>query len=581
MVTVRIASTLPALMLIVACGGGGGESASVSSSAPPVQTFLVTAFAGTGGTISPASTNVSRGGSASFTVTANPGYAVEGVSGCEGSLSGNIYSTGAVNAACTVNASFRVAELFTAVPILTPDLYPKFKSLCDPESKGLPASVYNINGYTVANISGHKDGKRDIVVGLWCQPQIGSVVNELTRSGIVVFLQNPDGTFTDATNQLFGVEVLDAAGGVPFRMISQDLNGDGYDEVFIAVTGEDGRTLPPGFTGYNRQSIALTSTSTGAYKSIKLGSPSYNYLAKFVVSPSGSTDVLTDTIGYGGRKHAFRLSGDQWSETNEYQDVPNYGYAFSSSGGSRASVDIAIGEAATSTSRDIVLYKRSDVSSAWSLVDRKSLGSVQTAEIKTWNGDRGDIYIYRFDGIDYAFVQFADNCEVQGTSGSLYSLFAVSAQKIIGGHRPGRTYTEGDPTDFELSLLMFGYGVTNNFIVEKKPSVQNLLTKRFYTLTCDDLTGDGQSDLFISNWGTGEKPDIYVSQSSGDFALVDPLKIPAASHQFDGAHAIYQDLDGDGIKDMLYVVRAPNANAVSLRLQVFRGLRGVASADIL
>ncbi|WP_206099691.1 InlB B-repeat-containing protein, partial [Rheinheimera riviphila] len=55
---------------------------------------------------SPSSRSVVQGSSTSFTVTANSGYTINGVSGCGGSLSGTTFTTAAINAACTVSATF-------------------------------------------------------------------------------------------------------------------------------------------------------------------------------------------------------------------------------------------------------------------------------------------------------------------------------------------------------------------------------------------------------------------------------------------------------------------------------------------
>lgn len=71
-----------------------------------LPTFTVTATAGPGGSISPASTNVIQGGTASFTVSGSSGFTIASVSGCGGSLSGNVFSTAAISAACTVSANF-------------------------------------------------------------------------------------------------------------------------------------------------------------------------------------------------------------------------------------------------------------------------------------------------------------------------------------------------------------------------------------------------------------------------------------------------------------------------------------------
>ena len=86
-------------VLLAACGGGGdGDGGSAR--------FTVSASAGAGGGIAPTSATVASGETASFTVTADAGYAVDSVSGCNGSLSGNTYTTGAISADCTVSASF-------------------------------------------------------------------------------------------------------------------------------------------------------------------------------------------------------------------------------------------------------------------------------------------------------------------------------------------------------------------------------------------------------------------------------------------------------------------------------------------
>ncbi len=101
-------------------GCGGTRSGNVYTTAPitaacavtatfsvaPLPTFVVTAVAGSGGSITPATTNVIQGGTASFTVSANSGFAIASVSGCGGALSGNIFNTAAISAACTISATF-------------------------------------------------------------------------------------------------------------------------------------------------------------------------------------------------------------------------------------------------------------------------------------------------------------------------------------------------------------------------------------------------------------------------------------------------------------------------------------------
>ncbi len=71
-----------------------------------LNSYTVTGTAGAGGSISPASRTVNHGATTTFTVTPNTGYGIATVTGCNGTLSGNTYTTGAITGACTVNATF-------------------------------------------------------------------------------------------------------------------------------------------------------------------------------------------------------------------------------------------------------------------------------------------------------------------------------------------------------------------------------------------------------------------------------------------------------------------------------------------
>lgn len=74
------------------------------------SSFTVTAIAGSGGGIQPPTQVVSAGDATMFTVSPDPGFAIRSVTGCGGSLSGDLYTTGPITQACTVNASFDLLD---------------------------------------------------------------------------------------------------------------------------------------------------------------------------------------------------------------------------------------------------------------------------------------------------------------------------------------------------------------------------------------------------------------------------------------------------------------------------------------
>lgn len=71
-----------------------------------LSTYNITTQATTGGNISPESIDVSYNTHASFNVSTDIGYQIESVTGCNGTLNNNEYTTGTVTSDCQINATF-------------------------------------------------------------------------------------------------------------------------------------------------------------------------------------------------------------------------------------------------------------------------------------------------------------------------------------------------------------------------------------------------------------------------------------------------------------------------------------------
>ena len=102
---------------IGACSSCHGAGSMSVYGVAPVTSYTVSASAGTGGSVTPATRSVASGSTGAFTVTPNSGYttdtAVTGTCGA-GSWNGTTYTTGAVNAACSVAFSFTAAPGVTS-----------------------------------------------------------------------------------------------------------------------------------------------------------------------------------------------------------------------------------------------------------------------------------------------------------------------------------------------------------------------------------------------------------------------------------------------------------------------------------
>ena len=99
------------------------ENCTVTASFAPIK-FIVNSLAGENGAISPASTTIEQGTVAEFTLTPDSGFEIDEVVGCNGQLSGNIYTTNEIIENCTVTASFKVIitnnMAASALEVITP-----------------------------------------------------------------------------------------------------------------------------------------------------------------------------------------------------------------------------------------------------------------------------------------------------------------------------------------------------------------------------------------------------------------------------------------------------------------------------
>jgi lysophospholipase L1-like esterase len=100
---------LTAIMLLVAlfsgCSAPGGATPSRSPDPDPASYLVSTNIIGSG-IISPPVQDVLPGTQAEFSVSSDSGYRISNISGCGGSLNGNVYITGIINENCTVTVNF-------------------------------------------------------------------------------------------------------------------------------------------------------------------------------------------------------------------------------------------------------------------------------------------------------------------------------------------------------------------------------------------------------------------------------------------------------------------------------------------
>ena len=466
-----------------------------------------------------------------------------------------------------------VAPVFATSPTLLPDVRKKYDRLC--------GDAVGMRAFT-ANISGHKDGKKDIVATFACginpvgQTLLSSVP---TKNGLVVFLQRNDGTFYDGTLDIFGVDLVDL-GGISFeRPAVFDINNDGYDEIVLPITGEDGRVLLANdtTTWNNKQVVFITSIGNGKYKVEKLGWASYGMAADLVDNQFNSKDVITTVIGYGGKPQAWRLNGANWNLTTDYDSLGNSltGLYFPSTIPSTGSVSHLAATSATS----LALYKKSNY--IWSKSADWSFQNTKQAQFIAWNGQQGTLNLINYNGADYGFVSFGDYCALRRSADeSYFGFYQLPSSLITGGYR-GQLLRESS-TDFQDHILLMGFSIVNGNITQIIIPFQNEISnQKPLKMTCNDVNGSGNQAITILTWGQNAKPIVYLNNNNGGYSSINQNVFPSASNSFDGNTSILEDIDGDGIPDLfVYPLNGLRNSPATVQYQIFKGNRVLGVIDL-
>ena len=208
----------------------------VSASFAVIQ-YTVTATAGPGGSITPASTTVAHGATTRFTVTPDAGFVIDTVSGCGGTLAGNTFTTGPVTADCDVSASFAVGLVTVSAA-----------------ASAAPGTAAPVTGGAVTGAGSFNAGD---LVTLAARPAPGFAFVDWQENGATVSTRAAY-AFTaaadrDLTARFRLAQPLrgDMPASATTALALGDLNGDGHLDM-LAVNGD----LDPNFGG----TAAYTST---------------------------------------------------------------------------------------------------------------------------------------------------------------------------------------------------------------------------------------------------------------------------------------------------------------------------------
>ena len=468
-----------------------------------------------------------------------------------------------------------VEPLFHENPTQLPDLREKYDQLCG----------YNTSAQTVDLADLNADGLKDIVIGLWCGVPPGTVKTGLPTVGALVALtQKADKTFIDSTMSLFGSELVTIE--KPFENVVYDFNADGYDDIFMTMSREDGRYYPWDVAD-NILNAVIMSNGDGTYSLVRTGCTQpcgTGYLVHEMDNEVGGIDVVMAPIGYGGSREVWRHAGT-WRNVSTLADgIATGAMAFFK----RTSAELASLRLAVSYKSDgasgVRLFERSDPLTDWTQVDAwiTSIENIFSSNVTNWNGDVSLWQVTLSEGKYYSGGSFEYGCELAAQADTSLNLVYLQTGYELDDYVEGMDLIEGQGMEWIYKL--FGFAATDTSLTRVPILLQASvdLTDRPYRLICEDVNSDGREDIVVSTWGYEAHPHVYINTGQNKFSLVREEVWPPMGDALKNAQPVYADVDGDGIPDVIYFSGssvANSSNSSEIRYEIHYGKRVMSAQD--
>lgn len=471
-------------------------------------------------------------------------------------------------------------SLFSSTPLTMPDLRPYYTQMCGDQT-GTQVTLADLN----------KDGKQDLVVTFNCHlpNQVGqnyadALVTTPANGGLVIFLQQADGSFVDSTQQVLGTSFYHVNGLTRMPAVVYDFNGDGYVDLVFAINNEDGRVSSDLMaSNFNEPNLFLMSNGNGTYTASTHGISAWNYNLELADNTSGGKDLISSPIGYGVGDYGMTYQNGWNMSTTDYSWV-NGATAFFSRASSGSGSSMAI---VPTNNLTVTLYQKNGTWAPANTISLLPAGATSSViNMIDWNGGAGTMVLLNMNGANYIDTSLENSCmlKLKKTDTVQTAIFTMISTKL-NNYTPGTVLNlpAMSASDTTQSVNLVGFTVVNNSVVSVPLNIKNQLTSMSgYNIMCGDFNGDGSDDIAVTDWQTGSVAAIYINDGNGNFDRINPASVPgvSASTYTNGNAFIIADINGDGIMDLLYypVNGVPDG---SVTLQVFLGKRNATTSDLV
>ena len=528
------------IIFLTACGGGVGSGVGGDANSPDSPPAV------SGGNVSSTSTS-----QASSTATAG------------GTSSGQAQAS---NSAAKPNAYFQSSGYNL----------PSFTTLVS----GLCVSP-NVGGLssTIALADLNADGKKDIVISYWCSHRpAGENYSGPTPNTIIVYLSQPDGTYTIGNKKLFGSDIVDIGGG-GMSMAVADFNNDGKPDIGVGVSREDGRAHTTN-EAYNAPQAILLSQADGSYIVKSLPITAASGTAQAVANNVGGYDFVYP-VSPASPVAAYRWQNNSFNQITSYPRASvamNFLPPTNPNSGSQELITNPNGSNGPSA-LELISY----ANGAWNSKSTYSYPQSMANAIG-WKGIVEPTTYASIGGVNMTYATFESSCALKLTPNDpTHTRFA----RVVGFPTPSNwdgVSTLDQRTVNNVSFLVpFSMKDGNLTPINSGIFDSPMVDQSFTNYSCVDINDDGYSDVVIYIQGstmskTTGTPIFYLNNKNGKLIKTTIDNIPTPPQGEKGwvdSSSVYEDINGDGINDLIYFTTLTPSNPLNYSLQIFYGTKKI------
>lgn len=562
----KIAYIVSAIVL-TGCGGGGSDTQSNSSSglftaqsAP--RTHTVTVNTGSGGSVPQNTYTINDGDKLTFNISLNDGYEFNEVSGCNGTLNGNSYTTGNINTNCTVTLSFKEKAYFAEV-----------KNAFD-----VPNPFTVTSATVVTTLDVNHDNMDDLVVHFWSGENAGKLVHTPCRNELRVYVLQPDKTFKDQTSTY--VQGTNNLGGCTRKVKKADINQDGHMDLIYAVNQEEGREIL--ITGGENNTLRVSNADAqlaalvsvgNLYKVQKYNSPRWYHSVGAGITDKNQWFVTGDgyTGGQNTKEHTFDKQGNVLEIDVELPRISANTFEFFNKTGNISETNMLL-----QSNMDDGVLKDADIvghlkkNGQWVRLENSNPFGKPIGKFKD-----SDFVPFRMGNEVITAVQHSESCvtKLSPTSDQITIFkmhYNILKEPFVDGMSIGNTLNSP-------ASLYRGVTIQNDKIVEIPLNIKNEVRDNVNInfFDCKDVTGDGYNDIVSYSYSNDGLPHVYANNKDNSFTYLGQKMFPDTyTQEFGNVYStVLHDFDKDGFMDIVFWPANGVNTTSNLKFRYFKGQR--------